>query len=137
MKLLIYTLYALTVLLVSGFARAEGFEPKKSNVQISEVGLDQQTMDLHVAGYVPNPCYQNPTAVMVQDKTDSNVLVVRLVSPIPTQMCIQRIKDYTTVVNLRQLAQASELPLEDKAIYQLKAEGSDFAIEVLGQDLLN
>lgn len=137
MKFLIYTLYALTVLLVSGFARAEGFEPKKSNVQISEVGLDQQTMDLHVAGYVPNPCYQNPTAVMVQDKTDSNVLVVRLVSPIPTQMCIQRIKDYTTVVNLRQLAQASELPLEDKAIYQLKAEGSDFAIEVLGQDLLN
>lgn len=135
MKYLVYAIYALTVLLVSGFARAEGFEPKRSPVQIVEIGLDQQTMDLHVAGYVPNPCYQDPTAVLVQDKSNPSTLILRLISPIPTQMCIQSLKDYSTVVNLRQLAQSSELPLEDKAVYLLRAEGSDFQIEVLGQDL--
>lgn len=144
MKFIIYTLYAVTVLLFSGFARAntlvamvnseEGF---RSPVTIAEVLVDNRSLDLQISGYVPNPCYQNPTPVLFQDKNDPATLIVRLISPSPTNFCVQRIKDYTTVISLRQLAQASQLPLDDKALYQVKTEGYEFSLEVSGQDLKN
>lgn len=139
MKIVIYTLYAVTVLLFSGFARASDFDnsnPKfHSPVQIIDIGVDYNTMDLHIAGYVPNPCYQIPSGVLIQDPHNPSTLILRLVSPSRPGACIERLKDYSTVVSLRQLAQASQLPLEDKAAYIVKTENFDFAMQVFGQDL--
>lgn len=145
MKPLFYTIYALTVLLFAGFARAEtvtlmkvvnsGPQKFRSPVQISEVGVDIQNLKLSIAGRLPNPCFQDPSPVLIQDKNNPNVLVLRLISPVPTNACMARIKDYDTVVSLRQLAQAAELPLEDKALYVIHTEGFDFSLPVSGQDL--
>ncbi len=144
MKYIIYTLYVVTVLLFSGFARANTLmslvnadEQFRSPATIYNVGVDHQTLDLEISGYVPTPCYQEPSAVLIQDKNDPSTLILRLVSPIPTAFCIQRIKDFSTIVSLRQLAQASQLPLEDKANYVVKTEGFDFSLPVSGQDLKN
>lgn len=144
MRTLIYTIYALTVLLFAGFARAETLMtvvnktdgPKfRSPVAITEVGFNQQSLSVAIGGRLPNPCFQDPTAVLVIDKNNPNTLILRLISPIPTESCMARIKPFETEVNLPLLAQASELPLEDKALYVIRTEGYDFALEVSGQEL--
>lgn len=141
MKYIIYTIYAATVLLFSGFAKAQSVMPVENNqnprssVTIQEVLIDSQTLDLNVSGYVPNPCYQMPYAIMTIDHNKPQTLVVRLFSPAPTQFCIQRIQEYSTVVSLKQLAKSSQLPLEDAVVYTVRTEGHDFAIEVFGRDL--
>ena len=147
MKYIIYTFYVVTVLLFSGFARANTLmamvkadEQFRSPATIDSVGFadpNHQTLDLQITGYVPNPCYLNPSAILIMDKNDPNTLIIRLISPIPTTFCIQRIKDFSTIVSLPQLAQASQLPLEDKAIYVVKTEGFDYSLQVSGQDLNN
>ncbi len=144
MKTIIYTIYALTVLLFAGFARAEslmnvvnGDQKFRSPVSISQVGVDMQAMRLAIAGRLPNPCYQDPSVLLIADKNNPNTLILRLISPTPTNSCMARIKNYETIVSLRQLAQASELPLEDKALYVIRTEGYDFSLEVSGQDLKN
>jgi hypothetical protein len=104
-------------------------------VQIIDVGVDLDTFDLHITGYVPNPCYQIPSGVLIQDPHNPSTLIVRLVSPSRPGACIQRLKDYDTVVSLRLLAQASQLRLEDKAAYIVKTENFEFAMQVFGQDL--
>lgn len=144
MRTLIYTVYALTVLLFAGFARANTLmnvangktDGKfRSTVAITEVGFNQQAMSIAIGGRLPNPCYQDPTAVLVMDKHNANSLILRLVSPTPTVDCMAMIKRFETEVNLPLLAQAAELPLDDKALYVIRTEGYDFALEVSGQDL--
>lgn len=128
MKYIIYTVYIATVLLFSGFARAQ-------TVTIDEVMVNAQ-LDLEVTGFVPTPCHQIPTAVLTFDQNNHNTLVVRLISPNPTPYCIQRLQDYSTIVPLRQLARASGLPLEATALYVVKTEGHDFTFAVSGRDLI-
>lgn len=143
MKYIIYTIYAATVLLFSGFARANTNphsllpveQPVRSPVTILEVQVDP-SLALEVSGYVPTICHATPMAVMTFDQHSPNTLVVRLISSAPATFCPQRIKDYQLFVPLRQLARASHLPLEASAIYTVKTEGHDFAIEVSGQDLI-
>jgi hypothetical protein len=137
MRYIIYTLYVATVLLFSGFARAQSplpVEPPRSRVTILEVLVDSENLQLAVSGYVPNPCHQIPTPVMTLD--NANTLVIRLISPVPTNFCIQRIQDYSTIVSLRHLAKASRLPLEAAAVYTVKTEGHDFSMQVSGLDLI-
>lgn len=145
MKTIIYTIYALTVLLFAGLARAEslmsvvndGQNKFTSPVRITEVGFDTGRMLLHIDGTVPTPCHQVPSAVIVFDRKSPNTLVLRLISPRPTaDACIAKLQGFETAVDLRQLSQASELPLDDKARYLIRTEGYDFALEVNGQDLL-
>lgn len=146
MKTLIYTIYALTVLLFAGFARAEsvtlmsvvnGQDKFKSPVAISAVGLNQQNLNLHVEGRLPTPCHLDPSAVLIFDKNNPSTLIVRFISPSPTAACMFKIKPFETVVDLKQLAQASELLLDDKALYVIRTEGYNFSLEVSGQDLKN
>jgi len=143
MKYIIYTIYAVTVLLFSGFARANTLmnayhaNQAESAARIYDVTVSQ-TLDLHVAGYVPTPCHSDPSAVIVQDSSNPQILIVRLVSAAPTMSaCVFRTKDFATVVPLRQLIRASQLPLVDEASYVVKTEGYNFAIEVKGSDLKN
>lgn len=145
MKTLIYTIFALTVLLFAGFARAETLmnvvngktdgQKFRSPVAITEVGFNQQNMSVAIGGRLPNPCFQDPTAVLVLDRNNPNTLILRLISPTPTVDCMARIKPFETEVHLPLLAQASELPLDDKALYIIRTEGYDFSLEVSGQDL--
>ncbi len=144
MKTILFTIYVVTVLLFSGLARANTImsvlpvqKPNfNSAVMVQHVAIDQFRLALLVDGRMPNPCYQDPSAVLVLDKNAPNTLILRLISPSPSTNCIAKIKEFRTLVDLRQLAQASELPLDNKSMYVIKTEGFDFAMEVSGQDLM-
>lgn len=144
MKYLAYTIYVITVLLISGFARANAMTIEalakasyEMPVAISEVALNENAAELYVSGSLPNPCYGNPAALLVQDSHDPNVLVVRLSSPIPMSACVARVKYFDTSVTLSMLVHASRVSIDKKAIYVLKVDGSDFEMQIAGSDLLN
>lgn len=145
MKFIIYTIYAVTVLLFSGFARANtvglGFglhnQPALSFATIYDVTVSQ-TLDLHVTGYVPTQCHSEPAGILVQDPANPQVLTVQLVTAPPTSMaCMFRIKEFSAVIPLRQLVRTSGLMLEDEATYIVKTGGYEFAFQVSGSDLKN
>jgi hypothetical protein len=144
MKVIAYTLFVVSVLLVSAFARAEALNfaefsaaaPMKL-MNINQVTVDVTGTQLYIAGLLPNPCYQNPNPVLVPDANDPTMLILRLTSPLPTNNCVDRIKPYATIADLPALAQAAELQLDDKAVYVIKTEGYDFQTKIVGAELKN
>lgn len=141
MKTLIYTVYVAAVLLFSAFARAEmampfsTFLPTLAPVAINEVAIAQETLDLKIDGHLPNSCYSEPSAVLVQDPENPNVLSLRLSSPVPTAICHARIQEYSKIVNLPVLAQNSQIVFANDAEYLVKIEGFDFELLVPGSAL--
>ena len=148
MKFVAYTVYVVTVLLISGFARAnaatiEMFSHKQVQqtqydmpAMINQVAIDGNTGELLVDGHLPNPCYPNPSALLTQDSQNPQVLVVHLSSPVPTTACIARLKEFTTSVELSVLAQFSRVDLDPNATYVLKVDGSDFETQIPGSALM-
>ncbi len=142
MKKVAFILYVGCVLAFSAFARAEVAMPfaKMSNyqapIQIQSVALDKTNLELLIAGTLPNPCYQSPSAMLVHDLENPNVLILRLSSPVPTDVCVSKTVDFNTVVNLPILAQNSQLTLEANAEYIIKADNNDFQLLVQGADLM-
>jgi len=143
MKKLAFVLYVSCVLVFSAFARAEVAMPfvaaasnLKTPVQIQEIAVDQVNLELLIGGFLPNPCFQLPSATLVQDIENPATLILRLSSPVPTDVCVSRTIDYSTIVNLPILAQNSQIGLDDKAIYVIKTEGHEFQMQVLGSDLM-
>jgi hypothetical protein len=147
MKTVAYTLYVVIVLLISGLARANAMPIStmqtggkqtqyQTPVQVSQVALDQAKAELQIAGSLPNPCYADPSALLTQDLSNPSVLVLRLSSPIPMDACISRVKYFDTNVELLKLVQASHLKLDGKTVYTLKVDGSEFALEVPGSELI-
>ncbi len=142
MKVLIYTVYVVAVLTFSAFARAEmsmpfsKVLPKQSSVKVTDVALDEANLDLAIDGKLPNPCYAQPFASVVQDHQNPGVLRLRLTSPIPTVTCPSRIQDYSMVVNLPVLVQNARLVIEPNAEYVVQIEGYKYEVQVLGAELL-
>lgn len=135
----LYALYVAIVLIVAGTARADEIYPidiYQSPVQISHVGVDYQTRELLVAGELPNPCFAEPTAQLVKDADSPNTLIIRLTSPIPTSMCVTKIKNYDKIISLPELAKAAQLNLEEKSSYVIKTEGYPFELVLVGSDLI-
>ena len=141
MKTLIYTVYVAAVLLFSAFARAEmvmpftKILPRQAPVAITDVAMMQETLDLRIDGYLPNACYTEPSAVLVQDVENPQVLRLRLSSPVPTTTCPSRLQDYSKIVNLPVLAQNSRLVFANGVEYVVKIEGFDYELQVLGSAL--
>jgi len=81
MKTIAYALYVLTVLLISGLARANADTLMHTTTQyqtpatIEQVTVDSSKTSLVVAGSFPNPCYTAPSAMLVQDSANPTVLV--------------------------------------------------------------
>jgi hypothetical protein len=142
MKTIAYTLYVVTILLVSGLARANAsslFDATQAQYQtpvhITQVSPNAAKLQLFVGGSVPNPCFGNPSAMLTQDTSNPTTLILHLSSPIPLDQCVSKVKYFTTVVDLPILAQASLVNLDDKALYLIKMEGFDFQMTVSGSDL--
>lgn len=136
----LYALYVAIVLIVAGTARADEIYPidiYQTPVQISHVGVDYHARELLVVGELPNPCYQEPKAELIKDSNAPNTFVIRLSSPIPTNMCVTKIKTYDTIISLPELAKAAQLNLEEKATYVIKTEGYPFEVVLVGSDLIN
>lgn len=140
MKAIVITLYVACVLLFSGFARAESLFSANgemmSPVAIDHVEIKHAEFALEIFGLLPSPCYKQPTATLVPDAENPNVLILRLSSPYPTMACIAPTARYETLVSLPALAQSSQIPLHNKAKYLIKTEGFAFEVEVLGSDLM-
>jgi hypothetical protein len=141
-----FILYVGCVLIFSAFARAQDLsmpftamaDKGQANVHVEGVAVDQENLELTIAGYLPNPCFAEPIASLEQDVNEPNVLIVRLKSPIPTKYCVSMIKDFATPVSLPELAQSqgTELSLEEKALYLIRVQGSAFEMPVMGSDLM-
>lgn len=142
MKKVAFILYVGCVLAFSAFARAEVMMPfsKNSNlaktVQIESVALDKTNLELLIGGFLSNPCTSAPSASLEQDLENPALLVLRLSSPFPTEVCVARTLEFTTVVNLPVTAQNSRIELDPQSVYVIKAEGSEFEMQVLGADLM-
>ncbi|MGE4132270.1 MAG: hypothetical protein AB7F86_11570 [Bdellovibrionales bacterium] len=144
MKTVACMIYVLAVLLVSGFARAATLSSLdfysndfQSHVKVTDITLINESLDLAISGLTPTPCYTTPSAVLVQDRSNPNVIIIRLLSPVPTRKCVEKLSEFQTTINLRQLTKALELPLERKNIYIVKTEAYPFAMKFSGQDLLD
>ena len=135
----LYALYVAIVLLVAGTAKADEIAllgTEQIPISISHVDVDHESLELLVAGHLPNPCYPNPSAHLTQDPENPNTLVLHLSSPLPINMCVTRIKEYNTVVSLPALVRSAQLNLEDKALYVIKTEGYEFELPIAGSELL-
>ena len=140
MKKIAITLYVISILLISGFARAEA-ATLANFAQVtyqSQVKLTQAIADglvVRIAGTLPCPTGQ-PSAMMTQDLQDPTVLTLRLSTPLPVQACIARVVGFNTQIELPVLAQASQLNLQEGLVYMIKVDGIDFTMQVRGSDLL-
>ena len=141
MKTLIYTAYVAAVLLFSAFAKAEmampfsTMLPTLAPVAITDVAMMEETLDLRINGHLPNSCYSEPSAALVQDPENPNVLSIRLSSPVPTTVCPSRVQDYSKIVNLPVLAQNSQIVFANDGEYLVKIEGFDYELLVPGSAL--
>jgi hypothetical protein len=139
-KTLAFALYAVSILLISGLARAATIEevtqPQyQAPAQIHQVSAEG--LDILIAGSLPNPCYGHPGVMLTRDGQNPDVLILHLSSPIPMGACVSLVKNFTAEVQLPLLTKASHLNIEPERTYMVKVEGSEFAMEVPGSDLLN
>lgn len=135
MKIVAYVSFVIAVLLLSAFARASEVQYERL-VQVDQLAPDLTQKQLKVQGTLPNPCYNAPSVSLTPDANDSRVLILRLASPLPMGICPSVVKPFTSVIDLPTLAFASQVPVDQKAVYLIKAEGSEFSIEVPGSSLV-
>jgi hypothetical protein len=70
------------------------------------------------------------------DPKNPEVLIVRLLSNQPKDgFCVLPIRPFHTEVNLSALVQASQVPLNDKAVYTIRTEGFEFETQLPGAQL--
>jgi hypothetical protein len=143
MKTLAYALYVVTVLLISGLARANASTLDSMQVQyqspinISQVVLDGSKTALDITGSLPNYCYGAPSAALTEDKQSPNVLVLHLSSTSPkADACFDRLKYFATSVPLSTLVQMSHMTLDPSTTYTLKVDGYEFAMQIAGSELM-
>lgn len=144
MKYIAYTVYVVTVLLISGFARANAATlasvtqtQYQAPVTIIDAVVDPISVKLFIDGSLPNPCYGTPSAILTQDSTNTGILVVRMTAPIPVRDCIATLKYFNSDVELPRLVHASRVKIDAKATYVLKVDGSDYEVQIPGSALLN
>jgi hypothetical protein len=143
MARLAFILYVGCVLMFSAFARAENLampfttlSQKTSSAHLTEVAINQTSLDLYIAGWLATPCEAIPEATLTPDIENPQVLVLRLSSPSLTTNCMAKKQDFEKIVNLPVVAQNSGIHFTEKAIYQVKVEGFPFVMNVVGAELL-
>lgn len=144
MKAIAISVYVTIVFLFSAFARADVSIPfsqfafknsEASVVSVETVALDESTLDLIMTVRLPNPCFAPPTAEFLQNQEDPHVLVLRLTSPVNTEICIARTVRINTVVSLPIAAQTARLDLKRDSIYSIRIENYPIELRVSGEEL--
>lgn len=142
MKLIAYVVFAVSVLLVSAFARADIMmhplvrqTTQGSPVHIQKVEeIDVASLKLYVSGMLPNVCTPDPVPELT---LENRTLVIRLSTALQVEICVDRAKPFGLVLDLPELVKARGLLLDPNAIYQVKTPGLDFIMNVSGAELLN
>ena len=135
-------MYVIIVLLISGLARANAAVRTTTQfltpATVSQVTLDASHAAVIVDGTFPNPCYGEPSAMLIQNQNDPTVLVLHLSSPPPKEACsdIEKIKVFNTDVSLVELAEMSQVSVDPHMTYTLKVNGSNFTAPITGSELL-
>lgn len=141
MKLIAYVLFAVSVLLMSAFARADLMmhplvrqTTSGSPVHVQKVeNIDVATLKIYVSGTLPNVCTPDPTPEVT---LEDGALVIRLLTPLQMEICADRAKHFGIVLDLPALVKASGLMIDTRAIYPVKTPGLDFIMNVSGAELL-
>jgi hypothetical protein len=108
----------------------------QSPVRILEVNAGTPSTVLNIWGQLPNPCYGSPAALLVEDFTTPDALVLHLAAASSADACIETTKDFTTSIDLATLVKVAHLNLDQNKMYLVKVSGSNFQISLPGKDLL-
>lgn len=143
MKLIAYAVFVVTVLMISGFARAQGLqivpiaEPARNQVPVRVVGVqvDASQTKLLVTAELPTPCYDLPTAALIADAYDPRVLWLHVNSLEPADKCIQPITDTNVIIDLRQLVRAARISIDARQRYVIKFKNYEFKMPLEGAQL--
>lgn len=143
MKVIAYSVFVISVLLMSGFAKADLMTPFVQNavyattVHIDEVIPSNDGAALKIVGFLPNPCHGRPFVFLTNDTKHPFELVLSLSSPLPKQdACVERTEPFESVVDLAVSAQSAGVKLDAESVYIVRVEGTDFAMQVRGADLM-
>lgn len=142
MKKIAIALYVISILLISGLARAEAAtlaSLPQAQYQVP-TRLHQalaEGLTIKALGELPSPCYGAPSAMLTQDSQNPSNLTLHLSSTVPMDICIARVTDFVTQVDLPFLAKASPVHLEENVTYLIQVDGLDFSMTAKGSDLLN
>lgn len=130
--------YILSVLLFSGFSRAEDLRDPSTASQLVPVKIDKaefskETYLLRLSGKRGTPCISLPTPVLVanQEKVNSFRLVAQSVSE--NSLCIQVLSPYQLVFDLRSLFQNTQF-IADQPV-TIEIDGTKDILEVPGNAL--
>ncbi len=142
MKKIAIALYVVSILLISGLARAEAATLASLSQAQYQVPtrLTQALADgltIKAVGELPSPCYGQPSAMLTQDLQNPTQLTLHLSSAVPMEICIARVTDFVTQIDLPFLAKASQVRLEKNVVYLIQVDGLDFSLSANGSDLLN
>ena len=130
MKRLLILGYICSVLLVSGFARAD---ENLRNVSISNINYQEGDWRIQVQGHLPNSCVTSPQPTLTQSETQPNTLIFSMVAKSSGSMCVERLGNFYDIpVDLRQLVKASHVELLPGVTYTIKTEHYPFEVSFEG-----
>jgi len=142
MKLIAYFLFAVSVLLVSAFARAENLmmlpmvrqHSYSTPVHIRKVdAIDLDAMKVYVSGTLPNICTADPIPEVALEE---DALVVRLSTPLQVEPCVDQVKEFSLALDLPALVKASGIPLDSARVYEIKTADFGFLLNAVGAELI-
>jgi hypothetical protein len=140
MKKLAFVVYIVSVLLISGLARANTLDSFVQAQYTSPTLLHKVVadgLDVYTTYTLPSPCSEKPSVRLTQE--DEFTLTLRLSSPSPKigEMCALPVETYTSRIQLPLLVRASKVTVDPTVEYLIKVEGYAFSMRVLGADLLS
>jgi hypothetical protein len=130
MKRILLLGYIFSVLLISGFARAE---EKSQRLMIKDVQYTEGSWNIQVSGPLPNLCVTSPQPTLVADAKRPNLMILQMVGKSTAELCGQAVRgNYSEPVDLRGLMAKSGFRLRPGVTYTIKADGHPFEVSFEG-----
>lgn len=126
-KILLFS-YISSVLLFSGFARAE-----EQTLDIQKINYEKGSWVIEVHGLLPNLCVGWPEAALEISPDAPQTFILKMVATAPQDLCGQAVRGpYKVTVDLRRLIAQSKFKIEPGVTYTIKAENYPFELSFEG-----
>lgn len=116
--------YICSVLMVSGFARAD---EAQESLPIRKVTTQEGSWVVQIQGIRPNLCVSSPQPTLVQNAERPDVLILRMIATSTGDFCAQAVAGfYDVTVDLRRLVRQSKVEIKPGATYTIETDGYPF-----------